>query len=89
MRRAAVKTAHNFLLQPVSLPRVLRLDHPLGELTQFLRAQWTAFSRVTRKLDDPVPLREWQTLYLFNDFNRRHVVSLRFRIRLRKPGTFG
>ena len=66
----AVKLAFNLLLQPVGLRRVLGFDHPLGQLSKFLRSKQTALSHVSSKLDYPGLFIPGQALYLFEDLNR-------------------
>ena len=76
MRLAAVESANNLLLQPVSLRRIFRLHHALGELTQLLRAELTGLSRWSGKLDYPGLFLFRQAFYLFDDFNRSHAFRL-------------
>ena len=80
MRLAAVESAHNFFLQPVCLRRVFGLDHSLGELTQFFRAEGRALRCMARKLEDRVPFVSRQPVNLFNDFNRCNVIKLPGRV---------
>jgi hypothetical protein len=84
LRLTAVEAALNLLLQLVGLRGVLRLDHSLGELTQFLRAERTAFPGVPGKLDDPVLFVSRQPFDLFDDFNRCHAIRLLVRLPTRK-----
>ena len=84
MGSAAVESAHDFLLQSICLDGVFRLDHPLGEFTQFFRSERRVFAGLTSKLDDPVLFVPRQPFYLFNDFNRCHVLKLLVRAPMRK-----
>ena len=85
MRLAAVESAHNLRLQPVSLRRVFRFNHLLGEPAQFFRAKRMVLPGVTGELDDPVLFVLRQAFYFLNDFNRCHVTRLLLRALPRKP----
>jgi len=53
MRLAAVEPALDLILQPVGLRRVFGFDHPLGQLSKFLRSKRAALSHLSSKLDYP------------------------------------
>src|SRR5688572_10866938 len=85
---AAVEPALNRPLQPAGLGRVFGLDHSLGELAQFLRAELATFPRAPGKLNDPVLLIARLPPYFLNDLNRCHGITLLVRTPACKPGRF-
>jgi hypothetical protein len=87
MRLAAVKTAFNLLLQPVGVRRVLRLDHPLGELAQFFRAELAVFVSVPGELNNAAAFIAREPFYFFDYFNRGHALRLVARTLMSKRET--
>lgn len=76
MRLAAVKSAHDVLLQPVGFGGVFRLDHSPGESAQILRAEQAVFPGTAGEFDDPALFVARQPFYFFDDFNRCHASKL-------------
>ena len=69
---AAVKPAHDLILQPVSLRWVFSLDHLVGQTTQLLRGEPAALNYLPCQIDDFDWFFSRQLLDGLNDFDRCH-----------------
>jgi len=76
MRVAAVKSANNLLLQPVSLHGILRFDHSIGQFAQLFWSERLVLCELMGEREHLGLLLSRQPLYFFDHFNARHVFRL-------------